>query len=346
MRTERGQLPVAGGPSRRTLPAMPGVSMNGESDRIVVGVAQISPVWLDRDATVEKVAARVREAAGFGADLVVFGEGLVPGYPFWVERTDGARFDDARQKTMFAHYLDQAVVLERGDLAPVQEACREASIAAYVGTIERAPDRGGHSLYCTLVHIGPGGQIASAHRKLQPTYEERLVWAAGDGHGLRVHELGPFRAGGLNCWENWLPLVRASLYAQGEDLHVAAWPGSPRNTRDITRMIALESRSFVVSVSGVLRAADVPARIPLRDELLAGAPEWLAAGGSAVAAPNGDWLLEPAPSEEKVYVVTLDHRLVREERQNLDVVGHYSRPDVTRLVVDRTRQSTISLEGS
>src|ERR671915_177051 len=172
------------------------------------------------------------------------------------------------------------------------------------------------------------------------------VWAAGDGHGLRVHELGPFRAGGLNCWENWLPLVRASLYAQGEDLHVAAWPGSPRNTRDITRMIALESRSFVVSVSGVLRAADVPAGIPLRDELLAEAPEWLAAGGSAVAAPNGDWLLEPAPSEEKVYVVTLDHRLVREERQNLDVVGHYSRPDVTRLVVDRTRQSTISLEGS
>ena len=146
----------------RSLTTMPGVSMSGAGDRIVVGVAQISPVWLDRDATVEKVAARVREAAGFGADLVVFGEGLVPGYPFWVELTDGARFDDARQKTMFSHYLDQGVVLERGDLAPVQEACREASIAAYVGTIERAPDRGGHSLYCTLVHVSAGGQIASA----------------------------------------------------------------------------------------------------------------------------------------------------------------------------------------
>lgn len=314
------------------------------SDLLTVAVAQIAPVWLDRKATVAKVAAAIGEAAGIGCDLVVFGEALIPGYPFWLELTDGARFNDSRQKEMFAHYLDQAVVLERGDLDPVRDACRQGSIAAYVGTIERALDRGGHSLYCTLVYIDATGEILSAHRKLQPTYEERLVWAPGDGHGLRTHELGAFRVGGLNCWENWLPLIRASLYGQGEDLHIAVWPGSARNTRDVTRMIALEARSFVVSVSGLLRTSDIPDGIPMREQILDHAPDWLASGGSAVAAPNGEWLLEPVEAEERIFTVEINHRRVREERQNLDVAGHYSRPDVTRLVVNRSRQATIEFE--
>ncbi len=125
------------------------------------------------------------------------------------------------QKRLYAHYAEQSVVIERGDLDPLRRECRQHGIAAYVGTMERASDRGGHSLYCSLVYIDAEGEIGSVHRKLMPTYEERLVWAPGDGHGLRTHQLGAFTVGGLNCWENWLPLVRASLYGQGEDLHVA-----------------------------------------------------------------------------------------------------------------------------
>lgn len=310
-----------------------------------VAVAQIAPVWLDRTATTEKVVGYIGQAADERADLVCFGEALLPGYPFWVERTDGARFDATLQKELYAHYAAQAVILERGDLEPVRKRCRDRKIACYLGVIERAPDRGAHSLYCSLVYMDKDGAVASVHRKLMPTYEERLVWATGDGNGLRVHPLGDFTVGGLNCWENWLPLVRSALYAQGEDLHVAVWPGSQRNTRDLTRFIALESRSFVVSVSGLLRREDIQSGLPHAAILTETADAVMADGGSAVAAPDGSWLLEPVVGEERLTVVGIDHRRVLEERQNLDVAGHYSRPDVTRLILNRDRQSTLEIDG-
>jgi len=314
------------------------------STSICVGLAQIAPVWLKRDATLSRVSEQVVEAAEAGCDLVVFGEALVPGYPFWVERTDGARFESDLQKTLYAHYAEEAVRIDRGDL---QDLCATAAahrIAVYLGTIERAGDRGGHSLYCSMVYIDKEGEIGSVHRKLMPTYEERLVWSIGDGHGLRVHPLGAFTVGGLNCWENWLPLARSALYAQGEDLHVAIWPGSERNTHDITRFIARESRSFVVSVSGLMHADDIGTDLSHAEILRSSADGWLANGGSCVAGPDGEWCLEPQTCEASLRVVELDHRDVLEARHSLDVVGHYSRPDVTRLKVNRKRQSTASFD--
>ncbi len=315
-----------------------------EHEKLTVGLAQIAPVWLDREATTAKIAEWVVKAANAGCKLVVFGEALLPGYPFWVERTDGARFESHLQKSLFAHYVSQGVVIENGDLDPVCDVARKHGIAIYLGVMERAANRGGHSLYCTMVYIDSNGAVLSAHRKLMPTHEERLVWAIGDGHGLRTHKLGPFTVGGLNCWENWLPLPRASLYAQGEDLHVAIWPGSKRNTRDITRFIARESRSFVVSVSGLMRKSDIPEDLPHADLLFEAADDIMANGGSCAAGPDGNWLVKPQTGEELLAVVELDHRRVLEERHSLDVAGHYSRPDVTRLVVDRRRQSTVEFE--
>ena len=308
--------------------------------RLNVGIAQIAPVWLDRDATVSRVIEWIHKAASRGCELVVFGEALIPGDPFWVERTDGARFESALQKELYRHYVEQSVCIEAGDLDPIAAVAREHSIAVYVGVMERAPDRGGHSVYASMVYIDTSGEIGSVHRKLMPTYEERLVWAIGDGHGLRTHRLGPFTAGGLNCWENWLPLARAALYAQGEDLHVAIWPGNQRNTEDITRFIAREGRCFVVSVSGLMRRSDIPDSLPHAELLRETADDVMANGGSCIAKPNGEWLLEPETGEESLRVAELDHRIVLEERQNLDVAGHYSRPDVTQLLVDRRRQST------
>ena len=155
-----------------------------------VALAQIAPAWLQREATLEKITARLEEAAGQGAQLAVFGEALLPGYPFWPELTDGARFDSADQKEMFAHYSGQAVDIGGGQLDPLCRKAAELGVAVYLGTIERSAERGGFSLYATLVFVDQHGRIGSAHRKLMPTYEERLVWSPGDGHGLRVHELG------------------------------------------------------------------------------------------------------------------------------------------------------------
>lgn len=308
-------------------------------DRLVVGCVQIAPIWFDRAATLEKVAACLEDAARNGCQLVAFGEALVPGYPFWIERTDGARFNDPKQKAIYARYLDQGVVIERGDLDDVRGLAKAHGVSVYLGIMERAPDRGGHTLYCSLVYIGSNGQIGSVHRKLQPTYEERMAWGQGDGHGLVVHDLNPFRVGGLNCYENWMPLSRAALYAQGEDLHVSVWPGGLHNTHDLAAFIAKESRSYVLAVSGLMRPQDFPADTLARDEILANSGEFLANGGTAIAAPDGTFLVDPVVGREVLVVAELDHALVRGERQNFDPSGHYARPDVTRLVVDRRRQA-------
>ncbi|CAH1653133.1 Carbon-nitrogen hydrolase [Chelatococcus asaccharovorans] len=256
------------------------------NDTLTVGLAQIAPVWIDRDATIAKVVEWIGKAADAGCEFVVFGEALIPGYPFWMEHTDGARFDSSLQKAMHAHYLAQAVQVEMGHLDPICRIADDRQIAVMVGIIERPEDRGGHSVYCSRVHIGSDGVIASVHRKLLPTYEERLSWAAGDGHGLQVHPVGPFKVGGLNCFENWMPLSRAALYAQGENLHVALWPGNLRNTEESTRFLSREGRSYVLAVSALMRRGDIPDGSPMA-AMLATCPDVLADGGSCIAGPDG-----------------------------------------------------------
>lgn len=314
-----------------------------EDHILKVGLAQISPVWLDKDQTREKIRTYIEKAGKEHCDLVVFGEGLLPGYPFWLGLTHGSEFNSKMQKEIHAHYVRNSVQIEDGDLELLCEAARKHKVAAYVGIIERALNRGGHSLYCSLVFINKQGEIKSVHRKLQPTYEERLTWSPGDGHGLQVHPLKEFSVGGLNCWENWMPLPRASLYGLGEDLHVAVWPGSARNTEDITRFIAQEARSFVVSVGGLMTVNDFPATTPYRDEIIRDALDPLTDGGSCIAGPDGEWVLEPIVEKEGLFTASIDFTRVLEERQNLDVSGHYSRPDVTRLTVNRERQSIVNV---
>ena len=311
---------------------------------LTIALGQIAPVWFNREKTLEKVCYRISEAANKQCDLVAFGEALVPGYPFWLEYSNVTAFNSSFHKEFHAEYVNQAVSIERGDLKSVCETARENQIAIYLGILERPQDRGGKSVYASLVYIGKDGEIGSVHRKLMPTYDERMTWATGDGNGLRVHELGDFTVGGLNCWENWMPLARTALYAQGEDLHIAAWPGSRRNTNDITRFIARESRSYVASVSSLMRKSDLPPDLPNIDTIIANSPDFLADGGSCIAGPDGEWLIEPFCNNEKLLIATLDHKYVREERQNFDPSGHYSRPDVLELKVNRKRQVTAEFD--
>lgn len=311
------------------------------SNILKIGLAQISPVWLNKELTREKIRTYIEKAGKESCDLVVFGEALLPGYPFWLSLTHGSAWDSKMQKEIHAHYARNSITIEMGELDILSQTCKESRIAAYVGIIERAQNRGRHSLYCSLVYIDKEGEIQSVHRKLQPTYEERLTWSQGDGHGLRVHPLKEFTVGGLNCWENWLPLARTALYGQGEDLHVAVWPGSVRNTEDISRFIAKEARSFVVSVGALMSIKDFPEDTPYREEIIRNAVDPITDGGSCIAGPDGEWVVEPVVGKEGLFTGTIDFNRVLEERQNLDVSGHYSRPDVTQLTVNRERQSTV-----
>ncbi|MEL6142458.1 MAG: carbon-nitrogen hydrolase family protein, partial [Bacteroidota bacterium] len=275
-----------------------------------IALAQIAPVWLQREATLNKVAKYITSAAQHGTQLVVFGEAMVPGYPFWLDATDGARFNSDLQKDLHAHYLQEAICIEKGHLSTITALAQQYEIAVVLGIIEKPLDRGGHSVYCSLVYIDPSGRIANIHRKLRPTYEERLCWSPGDGHGLRTFPLHEFTLGGLNCWENWMPLPRAALYGQGENLHIAIWPGNVRNTEVLTRFLAREGRSYCVSVSGVMRQEDVPENIPHAQyirERLAAQP---ADGGSCIAQPDGSWLIPPLADKEELLLAELDFQAV------------------------------------
>lgn len=311
---------------------------------LTVAVAQLKPCWFHREQTIAKIQDAVAEAASQQCQLVVFGEALIPGYPFWIERTDGARFNDERQKTIQAEYATQAVQIERGDLEGICKQARQHQIAIYLGIIERPSDRTGHSLYCSLVFIDNQGIVQSVHRKLMPTHEERLSWSIGDGNGLVTHPVGDFTLGGLNCWENWMPLARTALYSQGENVHIAVWPGNLANTQDITRFMAMEGRSYVISACGVLSPADVENVIPELTSLKDESCDYFAAGGSCIANPDGSWLLEPQLGEENIYVAELDAAFIKRERHHFDPCGHYSRPDVLQLKLNRTRQSNLIVD--
>ncbi len=300
-----------------------------------IAAAQTASIWGNPAATTERVVDWIKRAANDGVDLMAFGEVFLSGYPFWVPRTDGARWEAEDQKEAYAYYLEAAVDLNGPELQTITETVAETGVFTYLGITERSSSRG--TVYATLVAVDPTAGIVSAHRKLMPTYEERLVWGAGDGHGLQVHDLGRARVGGLNCWENWVPLARHTLYAQGMDLHVAAWPGAVRLTEDITRFIAREGRCFVLSASSLLRPDDIPASFPLYREALAGGETSFYNGGSAIAGPDGRWIVEPVADEERLVVADIDVREVRRERQNFDPAGHYFRGDVFELSVDRRR---------
>jgi len=310
-----------------------------------IGLAQIAPVWLNNVKDIDKIKSFIAKAGNENCELVVFGEALLPGYPFWLSLTNGADFNSTVQKEIHAHYIRNAVQIEAGDLDDICFLAKKHKTAVYLGTIERAKNRGGHSLYCSLVYINANGKIKSVHRKLHPTYEERLTWAPGDGNGLQVHNLKNFCVGGLNCWENWMPLSRTALYGMGENLHIAVWPGAERNTIDINKFIAKESRSFVISVSGLMRLEDFPKDTPHLEKILKKAPKYMANGGSCIAGPDGEWIVAPIVEKEGLFTSTIDFNRVLEERQNFDPVGHYSRPDVTKQIVNRERQSVVNIIG-
>ncbi|MCB9751446.1 MAG: carbon-nitrogen hydrolase family protein [Myxococcales bacterium] len=299
-----------------------------------VAIAQDAPRFLDREATTARALDYVARAGEAGARLLAFGETWLPGYPFWLSSTGGARFDDPAQKRAYAAYLSAAVDVDGPELAAIRDASARHGVAIALGIVERDARGSGGSVWASAVFIHPERGVAPPHRKLRPTYEERLVWAPGDGHGLRVHELDGVRVSLLNCWENWMPQARHALYAQGTQLHVALWPGSRRNTEDITRFVAREGRVFCVSASGVLAREDVPDGFPLASRL---DDAVYMDGGSAIAGPDGRWRLPPEVGARTLLIAELELDDVARERQSFDPTGHYARPDVFRVEVDRRR---------
>lgn len=294
--------------------------------KLKVAAVQISPIFLDKNKTWLKLLGYLEEAVKNGAELITWGETLIPGYPQWVGVSDGASFNNDDQKASYLKYWEEAVALDGKIISAMKDFSRKHGVMLMGGILEQSHS----SVYATLITID-NGELLSRHRKIKPTYEERLVWADGDGKGLKVFDTKIGKVGGLNCWENWLPLARAALHKQGEIVHVAVWPGSLRNTEDITRFMALEGRSWVISVSGMLQKENVQHlskdEFPVIEKVLESKGYWNN-GGSVIVNPKGEIVAGPLVDEEGIIYADLDREIVIKERQNFDISGHYSRFDI------------------
>ena len=298
-------------------------------NKVTAAAVQASPVFLDREATVEKAAGLIAEAAAAGAGLVVFPETFVPAYPDWVWRTkpwsDGAG-------RWYDRLLDNSVVVPSASTEALGEAVRAAGVYLSIGINER--DAHLATLYNTQLYFGPDGTVLGKHRKLMPTGGERLVWGMGDGSTLSVFDTPFGRLGGLTCWENYMPLARYAMYAQGIDVYLApTWDNSDVWVPTL-RHIAKEGRVYVIGVNFCIRASDIPDDIPGRAEIYGGEDDWLSRGNTTIVVPEGDILAGPLVDKEGIVYAELDADRARASRRQFDAVGHYSRSDVFRLRVD------------
>ncbi len=306
-----------------------------------VAVVQAAPVLFDREATVAKTRKLCLEAAGQGAQLVLFPEAYVPAYPrglsFGV--VVGQRRPEGRR--LWQRYWANAVDVPGPASHALGAVAREAGVYLAVGVIERDTQFGGSTLYCTLLYFGPDGRLLAKHRKLKPTAAERLIWGEGDGSTLTVLETPHGRMGGLICWENYMPLARMALYAQGVELYLAPTADSRETWQATLRHIACEGRCFVLGCNQYVTRAMYPTDLPGIDEL-AGQPEVMCRGGSAVISPLGEVVAGPLYDQEGILCATLDMGEVVRSRFDFDVVGHYARPDVFQLHVDTRPQPAVS----
>ena len=307
----------------------------------LVAAVQAAPVFLDRAATLEKACGLIAQAAAAGARLVVFPEAFLPSYPFWVWHVPAG--ESATLRELYAELVAQSVTVPGPETARLAAAAREAGAAVAIGINERNAEASGSSLYNTLLLFDEEGTLRGRHRKLVPTAGERLVHAPGDGSTLAVHDLGWARVSGLVCWENYMPLARYALSAWGTELHLAPTWDRGEPWLSTLRHIAKEGRVYVVGCCTALRRADVPDRWSFKERWLGGAAEWINPGDSAIVDPDGKLLAGPAHEEETILLAEVDPRRVHGPRFQLDVAGHYARPDVFELRVRRAARPLVRL---
>lgn len=305
-----------------------------------VAVVQEPPVYLDLGKSMERAASLVAEAASRGCGIVVFPEAWLPGYPTFVWRLTPGR-EMGKTDELYARLLANSVDLTKGGLAPLQEAAREHGVVIVLGYQEVDGSASGSTIFNSCAIIDADGRVANNHRKLMPTNPERMVWGFGDGSGLNVVETAVGRVGGLICWENYMPLARFALYAQNIEIYVApTWDSGPTWLATMQH-IAREGGCWVIGCATSLEAADIPDDIPHRDELFPNKDEWVNPGDAVVYRPFSGIAAGPMHQQKGLLIAEVNIDDVQASRRKFDASGHYARPDVFSLRVNRERQAPV-----
>lgn len=297
---------------------------------VKVAAVQAGPVYLDLGRSLEKALALITDAASLGAKLIVFPETWLPGYPAWLDCCrDVALWDYEPTKRVFARLMENSVAVPGPVTETLGDAAREHAVVLNIGVNERVvegPGRG--TLFNSMLTFGADGALLNHHRKIMPTYTERMIWGQGDGSSLRAVPTEPGRVGGLICWEHWMPLARQVLHQSGEDIHAAAWPQVKEMNLIASRHYAFEGRCFVIACGAIMRASELPDELELIEALKQESDTFVLNGGSAIIAPDGSLLAGPVFNEEVILTAEIDLSRIAEENLALDVTGHYSRPDI------------------
>lgn len=301
-------------------------------DPFLIAAVQATPVFLNRSACLEKACALIAETGRAGAKLAVFPEGFIPTYPLWTWFIPPYRTQELRE--LYTKLLDNAVAVPSEETDQLCRAAAAAGVNVVMGVNERNVEASGTTLYNTLLFVGADGRLLGKHRKLIPTAAERIVHAQGDGSTLRVYDLPIGRLGGLICWENYMPLARYAMYAWGAQLYVAPTWDHGEPWISTLRHIAKEGRVYVVGCCTPMRRQDIPDQYEFKRAYLPES-EWINPGDSAIVDPDGKFLVEPVRNREEILYAEVDPRSMRGPRFQLDVAGHYGRPDVFELTVHR-----------
>jgi nitrilase len=310
-----------------------------------IAIVQRAPAFLNRPECLRLAVSAVAEAAAGGARLVVFPEAFIPGYPAWIWRLRPGG-DMALSERLHRALMENAINLANDDLGALREAAKEHQVTVVCGINERDGAFSRGTLYNTVVTFGADGRLLNRHRKLMPTNPERMVWGQGDATGLKSVDSPCGRIGALICWENYMPLVRYALYAQGVDVYIAPTYDSGDRWIATLQHIAREAGCWVIGSGVAFRASDIRDAAPGMSDLYPNAEEWVNAGDSAVVAPGGKLIGGPLRNAVGVLYADMNSESIDNARRTLDVTGHYSRPDLFSLRVHNGALQPVDFSSS
>lgn len=306
-------------------------------DKVTVALVQAAAAYLNLAESIDRAEKLIVEAATGGASLVVFGETWLSGYPAWLDICpEAAYWNHEPVKEVFARMHRSSITVPGPETTRLGKLAAKYKLCLVIGINERVEQGPGNgTIYNSLLTFGEDGHLKNHHRKLMPTYTERMVYGHGDGQGLQAIDTSFGRVGGLICWEHWMPLARQAMHQSGEAIHVAVWPTVHEKHQLASRHYAFEGRCHVLAVGQLLQARDLPTELKLPEHL--NSSDYVLRGGSCIIGPDGEYLLEPVFEEERLLLTELDLSRNTKERMNLDVSGHYSRPDVFGFSVRKER---------